>query len=214
MSTGETKKLRDPIIVNLYEEIAKWLNGREVVVLEFHTIAITYRQPTKPVLIIYDFKRSLRPLARVVERGELSLLAPFYEERELKDRLVELLTVLTKGPATHAFGIEVVSREGGVITYRDSSDFNHHTHPMIEPPEIESFHSSTEPTDVASLLDKHFERRSSGPGQEIPVCHWGDQRVQMGDSVLTDIVNHDIATHVSKRVTVGIDRIFADPDRK
>lgn len=201
MSTGETKKYRNQEVVTIYEQIEKWLHGKEVVVLQSHTIAITYRCPAKPVLIVYDFKRSLRPLARVVERGELALLAPFYEERELMERLVELLAILSnKGNVT--------------LAGRVGASLRSHTHSGIEPSRVESFHSSSEPTDVAGLLDKHFEGRSSGPGQEIPVCHWGDQRVQMGDSVLTDVVNHGIATHVSKQVSAGIDRAFADPDRK
>lgn len=136
MSSGETKKLRNQEVVAIYEQIAKWLKGQEVMVLESHTIAITYRQPNKPVFIVYDFKRSLRPLARVVERGELALLAPFYEERELMDRLKELFLAITaqqQGDRILGDNVSVKLQITGDVVANGNVLGNNHTWSGVKP---------------------------------------------------------------------------------
>lgn len=124
MSKG-TFDLKSDKVTELYQSIIQKQPDQEHWSLDGGGFAAVIKKRGKTGILIYHFARSIKPLARIVEGGGFTVMRDYYTEDQLLVQLEKLHEAVSK-PA-----------------------LADHTHKGTE---VESFHSSRKPANIARVL--------------------------------------------------------------
>lgn len=130
MSNG-TKEIKSSIITDLYHQIVRHNPVNEHWTLSHGGFAAIITKAGKKSILIYNFARSIKPLARVVEGGAVTVIRDYFTEKEMIDHMADL-SALTLLQVPLPLG-----------------DHAQHTHGTRE-----SFASTSEPVNISEILDK------------------------------------------------------------